>query len=186
MACLLLLSQGTPMIVAGDEFGRTQKGNNNPYCQDNEISWIDWRLVEKNAELFRFFRLLIEFRKAHSSLCRSNFFEEDSSGSSAICWYDAQLNHPQWSARQHSLAYQLQGEGKESDIYIISNSAKKIQYFQLPKAPEKWFWALSADTAKESPKDIYSIGEEIRLEDQEKYQVMAQSTVLLVSKKLLY
>ncbi len=183
MACLLLLSQGTPMIVAGDEFGRTQQGNNNPYCQDNEISWIDWQRLEENADLFRFFKVLIEFRKSHPSLSRSSFFEENSSGKSDICWYDTHLNPPQWSARLYSLAFHLPGGEKDSNLYIISNSAKKIQYFQLPDLTREYFWALSVDTAKDSPEDIFTVGEESRIEDQRQYQVMANSTVVLVAKK---
>ena len=65
MAVVLFLSQGTPMLVAGDEFGRSQQGNNNAYCQDNEISWLDWQLVESNSDLHRFFRLIIATRKKH-------------------------------------------------------------------------------------------------------------------------
>jgi len=73
-AALLLLSQGVPMFVAGDEFRRTQQGNNNAYCQDNEISWVDWTLLEKHQDVFRFFRTMIAFRKAHPVLHRRHFF----------------------------------------------------------------------------------------------------------------
>lgn len=68
-ACAVLLcSRGTPMFLAGDEFGNTQYGNNNPYCQDNEISWLDWRLLEKNRELFAFFRFMIRYRLTHPAI----------------------------------------------------------------------------------------------------------------------
>src|SRR4029450_12368692 len=74
---LLFLSQGGPMLLAGDELGRTQRGNNNAYCQDNEISWLDWSLLSQNADLFRFTQRLIRFRKAHPSLRRRSFFEDE-------------------------------------------------------------------------------------------------------------
>ena len=73
-AAVLFLSQGVPMFVAGDEVGRTQRGNNNAYCQDNELSWFDWTLVESNAELFRFFKQMIALRRGHASLRRRSFF----------------------------------------------------------------------------------------------------------------
>lgn len=69
--CLLFLANGTPMFRAGDEFMQTQAGNNNPYNQDNETAWLDWRRLHANADVFRFFRLMIAFRKAHPSLARS-------------------------------------------------------------------------------------------------------------------
>ncbi len=183
MFCLLLLSQGTPMIVAGDEFGRTQQGNNNPYCQDNEISWVDWEQLEKNADLFRFFKFLIEFRKEHPSLRREHFFDEESAQDSEIIWYNSDLKSPQWSGRLFSLAFHLAGNKKDSDIYVISNSAKETKYFKLPKLVRELSWTLSIDTSKASPEDIVSIGEELQIEEQEKYNVVAQSTVVLVAKK---
>ena len=74
MAVILLLSQGVPMLVAGDEFGRSQQGNNNAWCQDNAISWLDWSLAEKNREQVRFFRKLIQLRKSHPIFRRDDFF----------------------------------------------------------------------------------------------------------------
>jgi len=182
LASLLLLSQGTPMLVAGDEFGRTQQGNNNPYCQDNQISWINWELLKKNADLFRFFRLLIAFRKAYPSLRRENFFKKDPSGKSDITWYDSKLKSPQWSGHIFSLAFYLRGRDEDSDIYVISNSAKKREHFRLPRLKDKLSWALSIDTSKETPNEIFSAGEEFIIEDQERYEVKAQSTVVLVAK----
>ena len=81
---LLLLSNGIPMIVAGDEFLNTQHGNNNPYNQDNEITWLDWSRLEQNREIFRFFRLMISFRKTHPAIGRSTFWRED------VSWYGAE------------------------------------------------------------------------------------------------
>jgi isoamylase len=98
-AAILLLSQGTPMLLAGDEFRRTQRGNNNAYCQDNEISWIDWTLLEKHRELFRFFKLVLKFRQSHPALRRRHYFygEKDRRGRPEIVWHGVQLEHPDWS-----------------------------------------------------------------------------------------
>ena len=78
---LLMLSNGTPMFVAGDEFLHTQRGNNNPYNQDNEITWLDWDRLDSNRDIFRFFKLMIAFRKAHRSIHRPTFWRED------VHWY---------------------------------------------------------------------------------------------------
>ncbi len=88
----LLLSQGVPMLLAGDEFGRSQRGNNNAYCQDNEVSWIDWRLSEANADLLEFVKLLIAIRKEHPMFRRRHFFQgrrDKKSGLKDIIWLNS-------------------------------------------------------------------------------------------------
>jgi len=113
--CLLFLSNGTPMFVAGDEFMRTQGGNNNPYNQDNQTSWIDWTLLEKNSDVFRFFQYMIAFRKTHRSLCRSRFWRED------VSWYGAGSQIDQ-SPQSHSLAFHLRGRSQnDTDLYVMIN-----------------------------------------------------------------
>lgn len=116
MAVLLFLSQGTPMFVAGDEFGRRQRGNNNAYCQDNEISWVDWQLAEQNSGLFRFFRLLISLRKENIVFGREDFFSEpDRSGTPEILWQSHQPGKQDWSDDCKSLAFLLKGGGGRQD-----------------------------------------------------------------------
>ena len=112
---LLLLANGVPMIVAGDEFLNTQRGNNNPYNQDNEITWLDWSRLEQNHEIFRFFRLMIMFRKAHPSIGRSTFWRDD------VTWYgpDGQVDLRDES---HCLAYLLRGSSvDDDDLYVMIN-----------------------------------------------------------------
>ena len=75
--CLLMLANGTPMFCAGDEFLHTQRGNNNPYNQDNETTWLDWDAARRNRDMFRFFQRMIAFRKAHPSIGRSRFWRDD-------------------------------------------------------------------------------------------------------------
>ena len=100
--CLLMLSNGTPMFCAGDEFMDTRSGNNNPYNQDNAINYLDWDLRQANRDIFRFFQLIIAFRKAHPSIARSHFWRED------ISWYGTGKN-VDFSPQGQTLAYCLRG-----------------------------------------------------------------------------
>ena len=95
---ILLLSRGVPMFVAGDEIRRSQKGNNNAYCQDNEISWFDWTLVDKNSELLRFCSRMIRFRKMHAAVRRDQFFNAsvNERGLKDVSWHGTKLNSPGW------------------------------------------------------------------------------------------
>jgi isoamylase len=182
MATLLLISQGVPMILAGDEFGRTQQGNNNPYCQDNEISWVNWELARQNAGLLRFFSHLIQFRKNHPALRRPVFFDDDRSGNIPIHWYKSQLNRPDWSGKTASLAFHLLPVPGDTDIFVISNSEKRKKRFLLPNLPFGKTWFLTLNTDLTEPEDINAQDHEKHLTDQRHYMVEAQSTVILISK----
>ena len=112
----LILSQGTPMLLGGDEFGRTQHGSNNAWCQDNEISWFDWGLLEENAELFEFVQKLIVLRRAHPVFRRRQFLrgtEEDGSGLPDVFWFrgDGQAMTPDdWNSGDRIVGMFLNGE----------------------------------------------------------------------------
>ena len=111
---MLFVSQGVPMMLAGDEMRRTQHGNNNAYCQDNELSWIDWSLAEKNSGLVRFTKNLIALRKAHPVFARTDFFkdtyEKGSVGEQEITWYNVNAKTPDWAKMDRFLAFKLSGE----------------------------------------------------------------------------
>ena len=122
LCCMLLLSNGTPMFAAGDEFMRTQKGNNNPYNPDNETSWVDWSLLEKNREMFRFFQRMIAFRKSHPSLCRSRFWRND------VVSYESGSN---------TLSFFLRGRSQQdTDIYVVK--ARSIVVLVRPIHSATW------------------------------------------------
>src|SRR6185437_8841113 len=104
--CILLLSNGTPMFRAGDEFMNTQLGNNNPYNQDNELTWLNWDLLARNSDIFRFFKWMIAFRKTHPSIARSRFWRQD------VHWYGTS-HTPDLSINSHTLAYCLHGESQD-------------------------------------------------------------------------
>ncbi|GAB4257572.1 MAG: glycogen debranching protein GlgX [Methylomicrobium sp.] len=156
---LLMLSQGVPMLTAGDEVLRTQQGNNNAWCQDNEISWFDWRLLDKNKDMLRFVKALIALRKRHDSLGRRNGFltGEPVEGRNLpdIEWFGVDLAAPAWEDRQaRFLAFTLVGLSEsEADLHVIMNMSESTVASQLPKiACRKWY--LAVDTAAESPGDI--------------------------------
>ncbi|MEA3296448.1 MAG: glycogen debranching protein GlgX [candidate division Zixibacteria bacterium] len=180
---LLMLSKGVPMILAGDELGRSQQGNNNPYCQDNEISWIDWELAERNADLLRFFRLLIKFRKEHPVITGC-FREHPGDSTSGTVWHGVKLNHPDLSWNSRSLALQLREtiNGSGRDIYIAANAYWKSLKFQLPRLERKKKWHRVVDTTLEDGFDISEPGHELALPRRRRYNVGSRSVVVLLGK----
>ena len=145
--CLLMLSNGIPMFRAGDEFLNTQFGNNNPYNQDNEISWLDWSQLKANQDIFRFFKGMIAFRKSHPSLCRSRFWRED------ISWYGVGPT-VDLSPESRSLAFCLHGASQgDDDIYVMINAYWQELQFQIQEgAPQDWVRIV--DTDLPSPHDF--------------------------------
>ncbi len=156
---ILLISQGVPMLLAGDEFLNTQNGNNNCYCQDNELSWLDWGLLEKNADMFNFVKGMIQLRKRHPALMRRHFLKgqtETDRDINDITWHDADPDHsPQWDSHDAQfLAFSMAAQdNKESDIYIAFNmSAHKIKI--KPPVIENKNWRLSVDTSLQSGQEL--------------------------------
>jgi glycogen operon protein len=181
-AATLLLSQGVPMILGGDEFGRTQHGNNNAYCQDNATSWVDWSLKERNRDLLRFFRTLIAFRKAHSLFRQREFIGQTDEKIPRILWHGVRLHQPDWSWHSHSIAIELQFNGQDSDLYFIFNAFSNQLVFELPKTQGGKKWHRLLDTSLTSPFDITAIGEEIPLDNNEAYSVAPHSLAGLLLK----
>jgi len=171
--CLLLLSNGLPMFRAGDEFLNTQFGNNNPYNQDNEISWLDWSLLQTNQDIFRFFKKMIAFRKSHPSLCRSRFWRED------VSWY-ATGPTVDLTPDSRSLAFCLDGASQaDDDIYVMINAYWQVLQFQIQEGTPR-DWVRIVDTGLPSPDDFSEPGLPIQ---QSTYQVSPRSIVVLVRSK---
>jgi isoamylase len=144
---VLMLSNGTPMFLAGDEFGNTQGGNNNPYNQDNETSWLNWELAEQNADLLRYFRKMIAFRKAHPSLGRSTFWRGD------VSWYGVGRD-VDMSPGSRTLAFCLRGASMgDQDIYAMFNAFWEPLDFTIQEG-EAGAWRRVVDTSRPSPDDI--------------------------------
>jgi len=183
-AAILLVSHGVPMILAGDEIGRTQQGNNNAYCQDNEISWLDWRMAETNAGLLRFFRLMIAFRKRCQLLRRSDF-QLNGEGGFHITWHGVKRMKPDWDHESRTIAMQLtqieDGGRSREDLHFIANAYAGDLEFELPQIGEREWFRL-VDTAQASPLDIAEDGQEFPLTSQESYVVKARSVVIFAAK----
>ena len=181
-ATILLMSQGVPMICAGDEVRRTQKGNNNAYCQDNEISWFDWKLVEKNSEIFRFFQLMIAFRKRYGSLGRRVFYngEINERGLADISWHGTKLFQPGWdNPNARALACTLGGFEGEADIHFMLNMHWKSLNFEIPQIKGR-SWYKVVDTSEASSKDIIDPCQEVLISNSN-FFVKDRSVVILVS-----
>jgi glycogen operon protein len=194
MITTLLISLGTPMLLGGDEFGRTQNGNNNAYCQDNEISWYDWSLLEKNKTLYRFVKELIAFRKRHPGFMRPEFFTGRGGsyeGIPDISWFNERGEVPDWDEIGYNLALRLEGSMAETladrddnDFYIMMNADIDTQAFIIAEPPAKKEWFRKVDTGLLSPNDILPLGSEKRLLSQHRYHVKARSMVILISKEI--
>jgi glycogen operon protein len=157
----LLLSQGVPMLTAGDEFLRTQGGNNNAYCQDNEVSWVDWELAEQNAEFQRFVRELIWLRRRHPALRRLSFFRGQGPSRDVgpdITWHGTEPGRPDFSRTSRTLAFaidgRLSGRGPDRDFYVACNAWREALPFRVPLSPSGRRWRRLIDTALPSPSDI--------------------------------
>ncbi len=155
---LLFLSQGVPMLLAGDEFGRTQGGNNNAYCQDNTTSWVDWSLLERNADLFSFTRRLIRFRKAHPALRRRTFFEDEAKPS--VAWHGTKIGKPDWTGESRTLGMHLLGAEGDEPIYLIANAHWEAAAFELPKLTAGKAWRRFLDTSLPPGEDALEPGSE--------------------------
>lgn len=170
--CLLLLANGTPMFTAGDEFLHTQKGNNNPYNQDNETTWLDWDRLEQHRDLFRFFRLMIQFRKAHPTIARSRYWRDD------VSWYGRGGQTDLSPASRH-VAYYLDGASQHDvDLYVMINAHWEDATFRIERF-EPRAWKLVVDTARKSPADIAEPGSEPPVMNAD-HVVRARSVVVLM------
>jgi glycogen operon protein len=181
-AAILLLSRGTPMILGGDEFRRTQLGNNNAYCQDNEISWFDWSLPEKHADTLRFFSQMVALRKRFSALRRDDFFggAVNARGLAEVSWHGCRLNEPGWQDPLcRVLSFTLAGFHDEPDLHVILNMYDLGLEFDLPQI-DGHSWSVAVDTAKPSPLDIAEHGSELPVEGTT-YNAFGRSAVVLVS-----
>lgn len=173
-AAVLLLSHGVPMILAGDEMMRTQLGNNNAYCQDNEVSWIDWTLTETNASMVRFFRNLIAFRKSSELLRRKTY-----NSGLRVSWHGIERGLPDWGENSHSIAVELSQDDKQ--LFLVFNAYWDDLSFELPELPDGKVWKRLLDTSLNDPQDIADPGESFPIESQDRYQVMSRSVAAFIA-----
>ncbi|MCI1209726.1 MAG: glycogen debranching protein GlgX [Treponema sp.] len=191
---VLLVSQGNPMLCAGDEFRRTQHGNNNAYCQDNGISWVDWTFAEKNRNLLTFTTRLIQLRRKHPVFRRNSFFTAKSSANTAdpgIMWYDYNGMVPDWQKLNRFLAFGLSGKGllladgsPENDFYVAVNTDVHDLTVILPALTAEKRWIRVIDTSVSGKDAALSEGSEGVLSSQTRYVLEANAAVVLMSKGL--
>jgi len=153
------------MLVMGDEVRRTQKGNNNAYCQDNEISWFNWANLDQHPDMLRFTKSLIEFRRMQPSLRREQFLTgrpQDHRGVPDVSWYESTGKPIHWDAPDGTLicwlgkpSISLDPEGFGRDILIMFNGTPEAKTFLFPAATRGLRWRQFVDTSKDAPKDIY-------------------------------
>jgi glycogen operon protein len=176
----LMLSQGVPMMLAGDELLRSQQGNNNAWCQDNEIGWVDWGLEDKNADFFRFARMVIALRKRHPALRRRGFFDRGD-----VIWHGVEVNHPDFSGQARALALCLDGRrtGREADrdFYLAFNAASDALEFAIPPSPQDKRWRRAVDTALASPQDIVEENERALIQTGCRYRMAPFSLLVLIA-----
>ena len=168
---ILMLSNGTPMFRMGDEFMQTQHGNSNPYNQDNETTWLDWKRLERNPDMFRFFKMMISFRKAHPTISRSRFWRED------IHWYGAG-HEVDLSESSKQLAWCLHGESQhDSDLYVMINSGEtEIRFGVFEGAAGDW--KRIVDTSLDAGLEIVDENQAVSVEETT-YLVQPRSVVVL-------
>jgi isoamylase len=174
----VLLSQGVPMLLAGDEFGRTQQGNNNGYCQDNELSWVDWSLAGRNAPLVEFVRRLIDLRRSRLWLRRDTFLKGTRRGKDAkdVTWLHPsgrEMTETDWNdSNLRAIAVVMNGAPPRSagrgDLLIVFNADDADIELQVPAPPQVVAWTVLFDTGVADPADVprrtVNPGESIRVE----------------------
>jgi isoamylase len=182
---VLLLSHGIPMILAGDEVLRTQRGNNNGYCQDNELSWFDWTLTEKHRAMLRFVTKMIAFRKRHPCLMRKHFLKgkrKDGAPFPDVTWHGTRLDEPLWNNPDAQiLAYTLgRQKEEEEDLHIIFNMSDHGVKMPLPPLSGQ-AWHRAVDTGQPSPGDISEPMDQLRTKESS-YPVSSRSVVVFESR----
>ena len=190
---LLMLSQGTPLIYAGDEFGNSQKGNNNPYCQDNEVGWTNWMKAKGNADFTKFVKDLIQFRKNHPILHMpreikgsdaKGFGYPEVSYHSGKAWYADMTPASRHVGVLYCGFYAQKEDGTADDfIYIMYNMNEQPKDFALPRLPKGMKWYLAADSGRDTENAILQDGKEERLADAKYYKADGRSIVVLLGKE---
>ncbi len=178
-----LLSMGTPMILMGDELRRTQLGNNNAYCQDNELSWLDWSLLQRHADIHRFLKLLIEARlNRYSSVDVPELSLKDALRRVRVQWHGVKLNQPDWNDNSHSIALTTFSVVGRYVTHAIVNAYWEPLTFDIPTLDGKRWqpWERWIDTSLESPEDIKEAGARPRLLSLQ-YSVKPRSVVVLMA-----
>lgn len=174
----LFISRGVPMLLGGDEFRRSQRGNNNAYCQDNETSWCDWSALERHQEIYRFTRGMITFRRSHPVLSQEHFYRD-----AEIYWFSPDENVPRWTDPHEKRLACLIHEDEQHALYLMFNADAEAVDFHLPLLPAGARWHLAVDTSHDAPQDLFGAGDEPVLDHFQTYLLSPRSSAILVARQ---
>ena len=190
---LLFLSQGTPVLLAGDEFGNSQNGNNNAYCQDNEISWLNWNLNKWDQALLDFVKHVIAFRKAHPVFHMKQeprVMDYLACGDPDISYHGVNAWQPEFENFRRQIgilycgAYAKKPNGENDDFFfVIFNMHWEPHSFALPNLPKNLVWSLAFDTSDSAAGGYYEEGQERQILNQKNYMVPSRSVLVFQGKK---
>ncbi|AVQ30022.1 MULTISPECIES: glycogen debranching protein [Fusobacterium] len=178
MFLILFISQGVPMLLMGDEMGRTQFGNNNAYCQNNRSTWLDWERGAKFYEITNFVKNMIKIRKKYSIFRRKNYLELSECEDCDVSLHGVKLNSPDYSYYSLSIAFVLHDTETDTSFYIALNSYHEELAFELPILQNKK-WYLLVDTSKPEKENFREDTEALF---EKKYLVQPRSSIILISK----
>jgi len=186
---LLLTSRGIPMVLSGDEVARSQSGNNNGYCQDNELSWFDWSQVDANGDLLQFVRNVIAFRRAHPVLRgmhHPSSLDPMDCDHPEVSWHGARAWQPDWSPESRLLAvmwcgHHLDQWASPDYVYVAANAHWDQHELQLPVLDDGWVWHLFADTSQGSVGAVVP-GSETPVRNPYSYPIAPRSVVAMVGR----
>jgi isoamylase len=169
----LLISRGVPMLQGGDEFRRSQSGNNNAYCQDNEISWYDWTCLQRYQDVHQFVKHLIALRQAHPVLAREQFYTDKD-----LTWFGPSQSAPGWND-PHAKAVACQiNDGAAESLFLMFNAGDEPVTFHTPVAPDKGRWRLAVDTSRD---ELDAILAEALVDSLQPYELEPHSSAVLVA-----
>jgi isoamylase len=171
----LLISRGVPMLLGGDEFRRTQRGNNNAYCQDNRTSWYDWSCMERHREICCFARGMIAFRQAHPVLSQERFYTD-----AEIRWFSSRGGSVDWADPQEKRLACLIPENEHRGLYLMFNASAEGADFDTPPVPHGTRWYMAVDTSRHTPRDGLADGTERPLRQAQAYHLAPQSSAILL------
>jgi len=188
---ILMVSQGVPLILMGDEMGRSQQGNNNAYCHDSDLNWLNWDLLEKHAGLHRYVRHMIRFRQSHPALRNKGHYRNIdymNTGCPDISFHGTRAWEADWSPSSLVFSFMLDGghakNGDAADdmIYVAMNMYWDALPFELPRLPEDKKWHVAVNTDMPSPLDFHPLSKEAEVADQSAFTVGPRSVIILVGK----
>jgi glycogen operon protein len=189
MFAILMISQGTPMMLSGDEMKFSKRGNNNTYCHDNELNWLNWNLFEHHHAYFEFCKYMIHFRKNHPALQREGFFrgiDRSENDVADISWHGIEVGKPDWGETSHSLAFMIDGSMKETgadkednNIYVAINAYEADLDFHLPQPGRGKMWYMAVNTGQYP--GFYAVGQEPQITGSP-VSVKSRSLIILIDK----